>query len=223
MEIILDNSESKDVGSHSGKGVRRDSVIDEKVSADIWVDNLVPIVSRGNVHNVYLCSSISEPIEYCKLIEFLGMVEEDDTVYLRLNNGGGNVDSGMMICNAIKECNGRTIADIQGMVASISTFIALAADEIIVGDHANFMVHNYSHGTSGTGSQVKEYVNFIDEELGKTFKIVYDGFLTKAEMATVLKHDKEIWMGKDELVGRLEKIGKIKKSDSVDGSVGGVR
>ena len=75
-------------------------------------------------------------------------------------------------------------------------------DTIEVADYSDFMIHNYSHGTQGSGAQVKEYVNFADREFTKAVKEIYKGFLTEAEMEDVSTRDKEIWLNKSEVLER---------------------
>lgn len=201
MEINLEDMMNSTPVSDSGKSTREGSIIDEKVSADIWSDNLTPIVSSGKVHNVYIFSGIGDPIEYCKLIEFLGMVEEDETVYIKLNNGGGNVDSAFAITQAIKECRGIVIASVTGMVASAATIIALACDELLVGDHVQWLSHNYSSGVVGKGHEMKAQAEFMDRELNAAFRIIHKGFFTDEEMTNIID-GKDMWLNKSEIIER---------------------
>jgi len=185
------------------------SVIDKVIDDEVWSSNLVPIISDGSNHTAYISSEISSPIEYNKFVHFLGMLGKDDKVKLYLNSPGGMIDSCMMISNAIKDSKATVVARIEGGAASAATFIAMMCDKVEVGDDAHFMIHNYSHRASGTGNQVREYVEFMDRELKSTFKRVYKGILTKDEIVSVVEQDKEIWIGAEELRDRLNKIGKL--------------
>jgi ATP-dependent protease ClpP protease subunit len=72
--------------------------------------------------------------------EFLGGVEGDITIYL--NSGGGLVHEGVTIYNQLRAHTGHKRIIIQGVAASIASVIALAGDDIVMGDGAMMMVHD---------------------------------------------------------------------------------
>ena len=63
------------------------------------------------------------------------------TIHVRINSPGGSVFDGHAIANAIKQHKSHTIAHIDGIAASISSVIALAADETVMAENAFFMYH----------------------------------------------------------------------------------
>lgn len=60
---------------------------------------------------------------------------------LRLNSPGGDVFEGVAIYNRIKQHKAKFTVYIDGLAASIASIIALAGDEIVMGEGALFMVH----------------------------------------------------------------------------------
>lgn len=65
---------------------------------------------------------------------------------LRINSGGGDVFDGITIYNRLlawkKENKARTLTvHIDGLAASIASVIALAGDEVVIGEGALFMIH----------------------------------------------------------------------------------
>lgn len=84
--------------------------------------------------------------------EFLSEAEGDITVYL--NSGGGVVHEGVTIYNLLKAHDGHVRMVIQGVAASIASVIALAGDDIIMGDGAMVMVHDPARmWTDGRGTE----------------------------------------------------------------------
>ena len=168
----------------------------------VW-DEYVPLVTTGRHTDVYLTDQIEDPSTYAQLVHTLNNAYKGDTVTLHINNGGGYVDSGFMIIDAIKNSKAVVKAKLSGTVASVATIITLACDNIEVANYIQFMIHNYSGGASGKGHEMKAQMDFTDAELNKAFSEIYGGFLTEHEMELVIA-GKDMWMGKDELLGRYK-------------------
>jgi len=167
----------------------------------VW-DNYVPVKTSGRHTDVYLTSSIEAPAEYNELCYILDTAYKGDTITLHINNGGGYVDSGFMIVNAIKSSSATVTAKLSGTVASVSTIIALSCNKLEATDYIQFMIHNYSGGASGKGHELKAQMDFTDAQLNEAFIEIYGGFLTAHEMELVIA-GKDYWMGKEELENRL--------------------
>jgi len=185
-----------------------------RIGDKIW-EQYTPIIKnknkgkkKGYMYNVYLTDTIEMPAAYNELIYLLRTASKNDSIEILLNNGGGVVDSGLMIVNALRETKAHTTARVSGLVASASTLITLACDDIIVEDFLSFMVHNYSHSVSGGGAQVKEYVTFTDRELSSTIGEIYKNFLTKEEIKSIIEQDREIWLNTEEVKERWNRMKK---------------
>jgi ATP-dependent Clp protease protease subunit len=60
---------------------------------------------------------------------------------LRINSPGGDVFDGIAIYNRLKQHKAKVTVHIDGLAASIASIIALAGDEVIIGDGALYMIH----------------------------------------------------------------------------------
>jgi ATP-dependent Clp protease protease subunit len=60
---------------------------------------------------------------------------------IRINSPGGSVFEGITIYNRLKQHKSKKTVYIDGLAASIASVIALAGDEIIMGDGAMYMIH----------------------------------------------------------------------------------
>lgn len=132
-----------------------------KKGTSVW-DDYVPIVKSGQHTDVFLTDSIDAPAEYNKLCYDLAQAFPSESMKLYINNGGGYIDSGFMIIDAIKHSKAKITAKLSGTVASAATIIALACDEIEVSPHTSFMIHNYSGGAQGKGHEMKAQMDFTD-------------------------------------------------------------
>ena len=62
-------------------------------------------------------------------------------IIIRLNSFGGNVFSGLMIYNLLRDYKGKKTIYVDGVACSIASVIALSADELILGSGSIMMIH----------------------------------------------------------------------------------
>jgi len=167
---------------------------------NIW-DDYVPIIETGNKIDVYLTDIIDAPANYNKLCNMLQVLPEYAEVTLHINNGGGHIDSALMVVDAIKNSDATIIAKLSGTVASAATIITMACDDITTTKYLSFMIHNYSTGMSGKGHELKAYQNFTDRELNRAFREIYKGFLSEEEMDRVID-GQDLWLNENEVEER---------------------
>ena len=167
-------------------------------------DNYVPIVSKGDIVTMYLMDGIDEPALYAEMCYTLENTDAKKVV-LKINNGGGHIDSYLSMLESIKRSKATVVADISGTVASAATMITLACDEIVVADYISFMIHSASGGTGGKIHESKAYMEFSDKLLNEMFFETYKGFLSKKEITKVIE-GKDLWMGKKEVLKRFSNM-----------------
>lgn len=120
-------------------------------------------------------------------------------IILRINSPGGDVFQGVAIYNRLKQHKAKVTVIIDGLAASIASIIALAGDEIVMGEGAMFMVHlpwtmtmgnRIEHdNTSGRLLDVEEQmISIYSKKTG----------LDRAEIKAML--EAETWMGADEAI-----------------------
>ena len=153
--------------------------------------------------SIYLTESIEAPSVYNELCHKLRDLGPRDEAHLYINNGGGVIDSIVMVVDAMRHSEAEMHVHISGSVASAATFPVMYADVLHVAPFTHFMIHNYSGGFGGKGKEAKDQMDFVNEEIGKTFKEIYKGFLTDEEIEKVID-DKDKWMGTEEVLARWE-------------------
>jgi len=167
----------------------------------IW-DDYVPQKSTGRHTDVYLLDQIDAPSVYGKLYADLLNADKGDTFTLHINNGGGYVDSGFMIVDALQKTKAVVTAKLTGTVASISTIITLSCHKVEVGPHLSWLSHNYSGGVQGKGGEMKAQMDFMSRELASSFREIHKGFFTEEEMTSIID-DSDMWLNSQEVQDRL--------------------
>lgn len=78
---------------------------------------------------------------------------EVDQLDVYINSPGGDVFEGIAIYNELKQFQGQVNVYVMGVAASIASIIAMAGDNRIMYDGAEFMIHQASGVTFGTADQ----------------------------------------------------------------------
>ena len=85
------------------------------------------------------------------------------TLNIHINSLGGEVFDGMAIANAIKTHKGLTRSYVEGIAASISTVIALSADEVYMSENSLFMIHSAWGGSMGDAGELRKQADLLDK------------------------------------------------------------
>ena len=176
----------------------RDAMKKDKTPWDEYCPIIKKDVGGNTIMSMYLTEGIEAPSVYNELCHELRALTTHDEVHMYINNGGGIIDSMVMIVDAMNDCEAEVHVHISGSVASAATFPVMHADVLHVAPFTHFMIHNYSGGFGGKGKEAKDQMDFVNEEIGNTFKEIYKGFLTDEEIERVID-DKDKWMGAEEV------------------------
>lgn len=80
-------------------------------------------------------------------------------ITVRVNSPGGDVFDGIAIYNRLKQHKAKIIVHIDGLAASIASIIALAGDEVHMGEGALFMIHLPWTGVLGNRNDLENTIN----------------------------------------------------------------
>ncbi len=159
-------------------------------------------VVQVTLHHFYILGVIEGPEKYLDLVQTLKTVEEHDTVFIYINSVGGSLYTTIQIINAIQNCNGTVITCLEGEACSAATIIFLAGHKHIINPFGAFMVHKYSHGVEGKGSDVAAQVKFTERYFDDVAYSVYEDLMTEEEIAQMLE-GKDFWFSSTEVFQRL--------------------
>lgn len=133
-------------------------------------------------------------------------------IVVRINSPGGEVFDGFSIYNALKEHAATVTVYIDGLAASIASVIAMAGDEIYMGEGAMFMVHSPWTFAMGDADDMRATAEMLDKiEVG-----LVDAYVTRTgqDRKTVEGWmDGETWFTRDEAIDARLADGKSVESD----------
>jgi ATP-dependent Clp protease protease subunit len=164
----------------------------------------------GKVHDYYISDSIGDPSEYTDWFQEIRSARQTDVIRIHINSPGGDLFTAIQFLQVLRETRAHVITIVEGACMSAATIIFLTADEFHVVPHSMFMFHNYSGGSFGKGGEMFDQISHQRKWSEKIFEDVYDNFLTKAEINSLLDN-KDIWMDSDEVGERLKKRADIEK------------
>lgn len=84
-------------------------------------------------------------------------------ISIRVNSPGGDVFDGFAIYNLLAQHQGKKTVYIDGLAASAASVIAMAGDEIIMGDNALMMIHDPWTMSLGNSSEMRATADLLDK------------------------------------------------------------
>lgn len=84
-----------------------------------------------------------------------------DDIELEFSSPGGFVYPGIEMANMVRNYSGRIVAKITGLAASMSSYIPMMADEVVVEDNAVYMIHNVSGIEWGDHRALEKYAKHL--------------------------------------------------------------
>lgn len=135
-------------------------------------------------------------------------------IHLRINSPGGSVFDGMTIYERLKQHNAKVIVYVDGVAASIASIIAMAGDEINIGEGSFFMIHKPMSGTYGNSDEHERTIQILDkiEEQMVSIYARKTG-LSRTQISSMLIQD--TWITSDESVEMKFADKKIEASQSL--------
>jgi ATP-dependent protease ClpP protease subunit len=120
-------------------------------------------------------------------------------VTVNVNSPGGDFFEGVAIYNLLREHKAKVTVRVMGLAASAASVIAMAGDEILMGDGAFLMIHNawaVAIGNRHDMAATAEILEPFDAAMAKVYS--QRAGIAQAEAAAMM--DKETWIGADEAV-----------------------
>lgn len=151
------------------------------VAREKMADPRVKIASE-RFWNVQNQSDDTTEIQIFDIIGDWGVTAQDFTneikqittpkITLSVNSQGGSVFDGFAIFNAIEQHPAHVTARVVGLAASAASFIIMAADEVVMTQVGQMMIHDASGMCFGNASEMRELADVLDE-LSDTIAEIY--------------------------------------------------
>lgn len=168
-------------------------------------DNNVLVESLGSAYKIYLDKDIEEPSKYRNILQCLELATALDRITFYISSDGGELPSGTMIANAIRETQAYTTSVIETCACSAASLIPMVTDNLIMKPHSFIMVHSASYYFGDELQKVKKYVDFQHERIYHLFNAFYKGFLTNSEIEDMVNNSSEMWIGPEDAMKRFLK------------------
>ena len=142
------------------------------------------------------------------LRESLAALGSKKDVGVFLNSEGGSCTQGIEMYHALRRHEGKVVATVDGLAASMASVILQAADERHVSRGSYVMIHNPSAGTEGEASDLRGAADLLDK--------IRSDMLDIYEASTGLGRDKIAKMMDEETYLTADEAVKLGFADIVD-------
>lgn len=142
----------------------------------------------------------------------LRAIGADKDVTVNINSPGGDFFEGVAIYNLLRLHKAKVTVRVMGLAASAASVIAMAGDEILMGDGAFLMVHNAWAVAIGNRHDMRDAAERL-EPFDAAMASVYAARagISVAEAAALM--DKETWIGSAQAVEEGFATGLIERKD----------
>ena len=167
----------------------------------------------AQLHEFYISGPIEDAENYIEWFDIIRNASAVDTVRIYINSPGGDLFTTLQFLRVMSETEAHITTSVEGACMSAATMIFLHGHTQEVTPHSLFMFHDYSSGTFGKGGEQYDQIQFEREWSKKFMSEVYKDFLTASEIESMM-HNKDIWMGSDEVVKRLTALHKKREAEA---------
>lgn len=94
------------------------------------------------------------------------------TIELRINSPGGSAFSGIAMYNQLMRHPARVEVHVDGLAASIASVIAMAGDDIVMGEGAQMMIHDASSIAWGNAGEMRKTADLLDS-ISEEIALIY--------------------------------------------------
>jgi len=143
--------------------------------------------------------------DFNRLIFELGQAEKFDKIEISIASNGGCMSEGLRMIEIIKATfkheNITTSLSPHGY--SMGSHLFVIGAKRIVTEDAAIMIHDYSTGVFGKGSNIKDYIKHAEKRLNRLAEKQYvkTKYITEAEFAQ-FKDGKDLWFETSEMISR---------------------
>jgi ATP-dependent protease ClpP protease subunit/phage major head subunit gpT-like protein len=104
-----------------------------------------------------------ESVSARDVVEQLNALDASTTqINVRINSFGGSVADGLAIYNALKRAKANKVVTVDGVAMSSASLIAMAGDEIVMGDASMMMIHAPWGGAMGNAKDMRTFADVLD-------------------------------------------------------------
>lgn len=128
-----------------------------------------------------------------KLKAVINSLEDGETLTVKVNSGGGDVQAGQEIYSMLSEIKDRVVVEIESMAASAASFLAMAGGTVKISPVAMIMIHNtatYCQGDYNVMLHTAEVLQNVNSAIAQAY--VLKTGKTEEEILDLM--NKETWL-----------------------------
>lgn len=160
------------------------------------------VQARGKRGEIYLYGVIGETwfaegITATKFKDDLKKMGDVSAIDVRINSEGGDVWDGRVMYNLLREHPAKKVVHVDGLAGSIASLIAMAGDEIHMGDGSFFMIHNAWGIAVGNAKEFRARADVMDS-VSQTMRETYMSRTGQSSEKIASLMDDESWINATE-------------------------
>ena len=161
-------------------------------------------------YDVSIRDAIDSNDYFADLIELLRTATQEDVFNLYFSTDGGMLDATQELLAAMSVTEALVVGHLVNKAISAGSIIFLNCHQWQVYAGSHMMVHQMSYSAGGGNQNVKGQVDFYASMNEKLVKNAYTGFLTEAEIESVL-HGKDVYIEDVDVAERLEQYAEFRR------------
>lgn len=138
-------------------------------------------------------------ISAAAIYEQLKELGDVKSIRVRINSPGGSVFEGMAIYNLLKQHAARVTVSVDGLAASMASVVAMAGDDIEIGEGAYLMIHDPLGFVRGGSEDMREMAELLDKIRDQIIGVYARRTAQSEDQIREWMQD-ETWMTADEAV-----------------------
>jgi ATP-dependent protease ClpP protease subunit len=153
-----------------------------------------------------------EAVSAKSFLDDMNALGDVETITLRINSPGGDIFDGVAIHNAIKNHKAKVTAHVDGIAASAASYIAMAADKIIMPANAFMLIHGASGFVFGNADDMRGVaadLDRVDKSITATY--VARSKSTTAKIKAIMKEDRLMDAAEAKELGLADEVTKETK------------
>lgn len=163
---------------------------------------VLQIIPERNHYELFVGAFMEDKAGLHHLLKELRMVKPEDTIEVRIASGGGLISEGITLVNALREkFKGNIVTIIDSYAYSMGALLFCVGDKRVVYEHSELMLHDYSSGAIGKGSEIHSRIEFSSRFVRNAFKNWIKDYLTEDEISKMID-GKDFWFDSEEMCRR---------------------
>jgi ATP-dependent Clp protease, protease subunit len=153
-----------------------------------------------------------EAVSAKAFLDDLNELGDVESITLRINSPGGDIFDGVAIHNAIKNHKAKVTAHVDGIAASAASYVAMAADKIVMPANSFMLIHGASGFVFGNAEDMRGVaadLDRVDKSITATY--VARSKATKAKIAAIMKEDRLMDAAEAKELGLADEVTSEKK------------